>query len=207
MALKRIILHWSAGGNTANSSDRRHYHEIVEGDGTRVVGDKLPEANETTADGHYAAHVRKFNTGSIGLAMAAMAGAREKPFQKGDHPIRKAQLEAFVQMVAEYVDTYEIPITRETVLTHAEVQITHGIAQLGKWDITWLPGMTKPGHPLAVGDRLRQMVAEAHAALLSGGDPAAVAGLDDEGIVGEINALLQKLIERAEHAPQPGPGA
>ena len=161
MSLKRIIMHWSAGGNSANSSDREHYHEIVEGDGDRVRGDKLPEANLSTSDGHYAAHVRKFNTGSIGLSMAGMHGSSPAPFKKGNSPLKKKQVEVFVQMVAEYADTYDIEITRETVLTHSEVPITHGIVQPGKWDITWLPGMKKPDHPIKVGDRLREMITAA----------------------------------------------
>lgn len=159
MPLVRIIMHWSAGGHSANSNDRKHYHEIVEGDGTRVEGDLLPEANNSTGDGNYAAHTRMFNTGSIGLSMAAMEGALENPFDAGSAPITPEQLEAFVAMVAEYADTYKIPVTRRTILSHAEVQITHGIMQLGKWDITWLPGMKRPRDPIEVGDRLREMIA------------------------------------------------
>ena len=105
MPLVRIIMHWSAGGHSANSNDRKHYHEIVEGDGTRVEGDLLPEANNSTGDGNYAAHTRMFNTGSIGLSMAAMEGAKENPFDAGSAPITPEQLEAFVAMVAEYADT------------------------------------------------------------------------------------------------------
>lgn len=52
-------------------------------------------------------------------------------------------------------------MTRRTVLSHAEVQPTLGIRQRGKWDIAWLPGMAKPGDPVAVGDRLREQVAAA----------------------------------------------
>lgn len=161
MALKRIIMHWTAGGKTASALDREHYHEIVESDGTRVRGDKLPEANTSTADGHYVAHTRRLNTGSIGLSMAAMAGARERPFKKGAAAITKTQLNAFVEMVAEYADTYNIPVTRQTILTHAEVQPTLGVVQRGKWDITWIPGMTKPGDPIEVGDTLRAMITKA----------------------------------------------
>lgn len=160
MPLKRIIMHWSAGAHSANSSDRKHYHEIVEGDGSRVKGDLLPEANNSTADGNYAAHTRRLNTGSIGLSMASMAGAKEKPFDAGKFPITKVQLKAFVTMVAEYADTYDIAITRETVLTHAEVEPTLGVTQSGKWDITWLPGMKKPGAAIATGDRLRKMISD-----------------------------------------------
>ncbi|WP_170761955.1 N-acetylmuramoyl-L-alanine amidase [Ruegeria lacuscaerulensis] len=151
-------MHWSAGGHTANSSDKRHYHEIVEGDGNRVEGDHLPEANNSTADGRYAAHTRAFNTGAIGLSMAAMSGAKERPFKKGKYPITPVQLNVFVEMVAEYADTYNIDITRETILSHAEVEITHDVKQKGKWDITWLPGMVKPGHPIEVGDHLRELI-------------------------------------------------
>ena len=35
---------------------------------------------------------------------------------------------------------------------------TLGIVQRWKWDITWLPGMDQPGDPIAVGNRLREMV-------------------------------------------------
>ncbi|WP_208349105.1 N-acetylmuramoyl-L-alanine amidase [Pseudaestuariivita rosea] len=182
MSLRRIIMHWTAGGHSANSLDRKHYHEIVEGDGTRVQGDKLPEANESTRDGHYAAHTRALNTGSIGLSMAAMSGARERPFAKGKSPITEKQLDAFVAMVAEYADTYAIEITRETVLTHAEVQRTLGVAQRGKWDITWIPGMDKPGDPVEVGDRIRAMIKAKQAELYQPDLPALKgAGLDDLG--------------------------
>ena len=161
MALKRIVMHWTAGSNSANEIDLRHYHEIVEADGTRVLGNLRPEANESTSDGNYAAHTRAFNKDAIGLSMAGMAGAEERPFKAGQYPLTKVQVEMFAEMVAEYAETYSIGITRENVLTHAEVQITHGIIQAGKWDITWLPGMSRPGNAIQVGDKLREMVAAA----------------------------------------------
>lgn len=151
-------MHWTAGGHRASYLDLRHYHEIVEGDGNRVMGDLLPEANENTRDGKYAAHTRALNTGSIGLSMAAMAGAREAPFSAGSHPITDAQLKAFCEMVAEYADTYNIPVDRRTILTHAEVEPTLGVKQRGKWDITWFPGLSRPIDPIEAGDRLREMI-------------------------------------------------
>jgi len=157
MTLKRIIMHWTAGGAWASEIDKQHYHEIVQGDGSRVRGNLLPEANESTAGGHYAAHTRACNTGSIGLAMAGMMGAEERPFKMGAG-LTKPQVDAFCQMVAEYALTYSIPITRRTVLTHAEVQPTLGIWQRGKWDITWLPGMKAPDDPVEVGDALRERI-------------------------------------------------
>lgn len=193
MPLVRIIMHWTAGGNTANNTDVKHYHEIVEGDGTRVEGNHLPEANNNTGDGVYAAHTRAFNTGSIGLSMAAMAGAIHSPFADGSAPITNTQLDAFVAMVAEYADTYKIPVTRRTILSHAEVPITHGIPQAGKWDIAWLPGMNKPGNPVDVGDRLRAMISAKLAALQPAAQ-AVVADADDN--IAELTKLLAKMAKK-----------
>ena len=156
--MKRIIMHWTGGSGKANSTDLDHYHEIAQGDGSRVMGRHKPEANLNPRSGRYAAHTRALNTGSIGLAMAAMRGAREVPFRPGSDPITPAQLDAFTDMVAEYCSTYGIKVTRRTVLTHAEVQPTLGVWQRSKWDITWLPDMTRPADPVAVGDRLRAAV-------------------------------------------------
>lgn len=158
--MERIILHWTAGTHSASAEARNRYHEIVEGDGRRVMGDYAPEANLDCTDGQYARHTRGLNTGSIGLSMAAMAGARERPFDAGKYPIMPVQLTAFCDMVAEYALTYDIPVTPRTVLTHAEVQPTLGVWQRQKWDITWLPGLRRPIDPIEAGDRLRALVAQ-----------------------------------------------
>ena len=52
-----------------------------------------------------------------------------------------------------------IPVTRENVLTHAEVQSTLGIAQRAKWDVKWLPGMPTAVDAHEIGDTLRERVA------------------------------------------------
>lgn len=159
--MKRIIMHWTAGGNRATDLDRSHYHFIVEGDGNIVEGIHRPEANAgALKPGRYAAHTLNCNTGSIGVAVAAMLGAQEKPFSAGRHPITKAQLGALAMLCASLCRAYKIDVRRDTVLSHAEVQPTLGIAQRGKWDIAWLPGMDKPGNPVAVGDRLRDLIHE-----------------------------------------------
>ena len=163
--MKRIIWHWTGGGHNANGTDRRHYHFIIEGDGTVTAGNHPPEANRRIAnprDGStYAAHTRGANTGSIGIAVAAMRGAQERPFTPGPSPITEAQFFALVKLTSDLCTHYKIPVQRETVLSHAEVQPTLGIMQSGKWDITWLPGMPGPGDPVEVGDRLRGKVAAA----------------------------------------------
>ena len=155
--MKRIILHWTAGTNTASALDKNHYHFIVEGNGNIKNGVYSPEDNESTAT-PYAAHTRGMNTGSIGVALAAMHGATERPFNAGKYPITAKQVDALVGLISRLCDQYGIAVTPQTVLTHAEVEGTLGAKQRGKWDVTWLPGMDQAGHPSAVGDLLRQKV-------------------------------------------------
>jgi N-acetyl-anhydromuramyl-L-alanine amidase AmpD len=163
--MNRIIWHWTGGAHTANASDKRHYHFIIEGDGTVVAGNHPPEANATIhspRDGStYAAHTRGLNTGSIGIALAAMRGATERPFNAGPSPITQAQVDALVALTARLCGQYAIPVQRDTVLTHAEVQQTLKVAQRGKIDIMWLPSMTRTGDPVAIGDGLRDRVIDA----------------------------------------------
>lgn len=158
MTLARIHIHWTGGPNRATGLDRRHYHYVIEGDGTVIEGTFRPEDNLSTRDGNYAAHTLNANTGAIGIALAGMRDARERPFDRGPSPINRQQVDALVTLIVSLCARYGIRVTRQTVLTHAEVQPTLGIAQRGKWDITWLPGMDRPGDPVAVGDRIRTMV-------------------------------------------------
>jgi hypothetical protein len=157
-SVKRIIIHWSAGSHRVSSLDRRHYHRVIDGDGAVHDGVFPIEANERPVKGQYAAHTLNCNTGSIGVALAAMAGAVERPFSAGSHPITKEQLTALAKLCAGLAKQYDIPVTRTTILTHAEVQPTLGIKQRGKWDITWLPHMDQPGDPVVVGDMLRESI-------------------------------------------------
>ena len=160
--MKRIIIHWTGGANTASEVDLQHYHRVIDGAGRVHAGKHPISANAgKLVPGQYAAHTLNCNTGSIGVAIAAMAGANERPFSPGKFPITVAQEAALTALLLDLCREYQIPVTRETVLTHAEVQPTLMIAQRGKWDITWLPGMDRPGAPLAVGDVLRQRVRDA----------------------------------------------
>jgi hypothetical protein len=158
--MRRIIMHWSAGTYTVSGLDREHYHYIVDGDGAVVTGRFPVEANQVISrDRGYAAHTLNCNTGTIGVALAAMAGAIERPFKAGKFPITQDQLTAFTGLVYKLSVQYNIPITQETVLTHAEVQPTLGIKQRGKWDICWLPGMSASADPISVGNVLRRLIA------------------------------------------------
>lgn len=64
-------------------------------------------------------------------------------------------------LCAELRRRYHIPLSRKAAPAHADMQPALGMAQRGKWDVTWLPGLSGPGAPLAVGAMLRaRMLAE-----------------------------------------------
>ncbi|MFG6081586.1 N-acetylmuramoyl-L-alanine amidase [Paracoccus litorisediminis] len=202
--MKRIILHWSAGGNAVSALDRQHYHFIIDGAGAVHDGNHKPEANASVLKtGAYAAHTLNCNTGSIGVALAGMAGAVDRPFAPGKQPITQAQIEALARLCADLCKRYGIPITRSTVLSHAEVQPTLGIAQRGKWDIAWLPGMTAPGDPVEVGDNLRARIRDAMTAPAQIETPVApLPPTLQRGDVGAVVSRAQSLLLAAGFDPQ-----
>lgn len=158
--MKRIIWHWSAGSHRASVLDREHYHLLIEGDGRVIYGAKPISANAAPLSGVYAAHTRALNTDSIGIAVCAMHGAQQSPFKAGSYPITEAQVRQLVQETARLAKGYNIPVTRQTILSHAEVQPTLGVQQAGKWDIAWLPGRATATDPIGCGDYLRKLVSE-----------------------------------------------
>ena len=156
--LHRVHLHWTAGAYGDIALERKHYHVLVLENGRAVMGDLAPEANADTTDGRYAAHTRAANQGAIGVAVDAMAGAQYSPFSAGPYPITEAQMDGLASEVANLCDTYDIPVSKYSVLTHAEIEPTLGIKQRNKWDICWIPGMNRPGDPVEVGNAIRQMI-------------------------------------------------
>ena len=156
--MKRIIMHWSAGAHRASNEDRAHYHLMIEGGGNVVYGDKPISANAAPLSKDYAGHTYKLNTDSIGVAVCAMRGARQAPFSPGQYPITEAQVQGLVREVARLAKSYNIPVTRQTILSHAEVQPTLGVRQAGKWDIAWIPGWKSATDPIGVGDHLRALI-------------------------------------------------
>lgn len=156
-SMKRIISHWTAGQHRASGDDRKHYHILVESDGTLIRGVHSIADNVTTADQVYAAHTLGFNTGSIGISACCMAGAVESPFQGGVCPMTKEQWETLAQVAAELCQFYRIPVTPTTVLGHGEVEVNCGKPQKGKWDpliLPWNPGLSRT----EVGTMFRAMV-------------------------------------------------
>ena len=156
--MKRVIAHWTAGAGRASAEDKAHYHRLVEYDGTVVAGAEAVEDNIVTSDGDYAAHTLRLNTGSIGVAMCGMRGAVEHPFDAGPSPLNEAQFNAFCKLVADLCVEYGIPVTPQTVLTHAEVQTTLGVQQRGKWDVARLPWRDDLRGARSVGDFMRQRI-------------------------------------------------
>ena len=158
--MKRLIWHWTAGTHKANSVDKKSYHFIIEGDGTVVKGNFPVSANapgKKLISGQYAAHTLGLNSGSIGISLAAMAGAQESPFKTGSYPITTAQVASLVSLSHKLGLEYKIPVSPLTMLSHAEVEKTLGVKQKNKWDITYLPGYGKRSAK-DTGDILRGMV-------------------------------------------------
>jgi len=137
--MERIVVHWTGGGHKASANDRAHYHLLIEADGNVVQGIPTIDLNQRPARKGYAAHTLRCNSGSIGVSLCCMAGAIEAPFHPGVAPMTKTQWDALPHVLAALCKFYQIPVTPQTVLSHAEVQPTLGIAQKQKWDITRLP--------------------------------------------------------------------
>lgn len=137
--VNRVIVHWTAGAHRASRLDRSHYHILIEGDGKIVRG--IPSIDKNDARGvkpGYAAHTQNCNSGSIGVSLCCMAGAVESPFKAGPSPMTREQWGALPAVLAALCRRNSIPVTPQTVLSHAEVQGTLGIPQRGKWDISRL---------------------------------------------------------------------
>ena len=157
--MRRIVTHWTAGAYSVSALDREHYHIIIAGDGTLVRGDHTIVDNVSSADGDYAAHTRNCNTQSIGVSVACMAGAIERPFSAGPYPMTLLQWTTMARVCAQLCQFYGIQVTPTTVLGHGEVQRNLGIAQAGKWDpmvLPWKPTLTFT----EVGDAFRNKVKE-----------------------------------------------
>lgn len=155
--MKRIILHWTGGAGAVSDLDREHYHAIVDAAGRVTLGEHDIEDNLNCNDGDYAAHTRGCNTGSIGLAIAAMGGATERNPRASRHLPTRVQVDALCRLAAKLARAYCIPVQRETILNHGEVERVLGNKQAGKWDINWLPWDIAP-HKSA-GDWLRARIA------------------------------------------------
>lgn len=160
--MNRITGHHSAGPHKPTATDRKHYHRIVDGDGQVHAGDRAITDNapgRPFTSGTYAAHTRNLNSGNIGLSMSCMAKAQwANPRACSAYPTA-AQIDAFCREAARLCREWSVQPERETLLSHAEVEITLRVPQKGKWDFDYsLLGRTFSRDPVAVGDEWRQEV-------------------------------------------------
>lgn len=159
----RIIWHHTAGGYHPNAVDRAAYHRLIDGEG--VVHDGLHpiSANapgKALVAGQYAAHCLNLNSGSIGVAVCAMANAVWSAPATWTHPVKAGQVDALIRETARLCVQYGITPGPRTTLSHAEVQPTLGVAQKNKWDFDYsLPGRRDGSRdPQRIGDELRAEV-------------------------------------------------
>lgn len=138
--MERIHLHWTAGGNKANSTDKNAYHILIEGDGSLVLGNRSIKENAHPRTSRYAKHTKDANTGAIGVSLCCMAGKKisESTYNKSTAPMTRTQWEKSFEVIADLAEKYDILVTPTTILTHAEVEPNLKIKQDGKWDITRL---------------------------------------------------------------------
>jgi N-acetyl-anhydromuramyl-L-alanine amidase AmpD len=149
--LKRICIHWTAGGAKANAVERQHYHFIVEATGDVVKGVHTPEMNIAPLAGKdYAQHCGGGNSNTIGVAVAG----------RGE-TITAVSMEALFKLVAELCKQYNIPIDHDTVYTHYEFGVRNPrTSSVGKPDISrivYSPEVAKL-KPHEVGDFIRGKV-------------------------------------------------
>ncbi|MBR2526640.1 N-acetylmuramoyl-L-alanine amidase [bacterium] len=137
--MKRIIIHWTAGGSVPNCHEKECYHYLVDSLGKVYSGKFKPEANEVCKNGFYAEHTGGGNTGSIGIALCGMMGFKDRQ-SIGNYPITKIQFESAMQLCAKVAKKYDIPISKTTVMTHYEFGLSHPkTTSAGKIDITFIP--------------------------------------------------------------------
>lgn len=146
--ITRAHWHWTGGAHKPNALDRKHYHALVHGDGS------VEWLHEPTAR---LSHTLNANGGAIGLGVCGMAGATERPWSAGPYAIRPIQIAALVRETARMCHEFDLPVSRWSTLSHAEIQPTLGIRQRGKIDFIWLPGFAGPKDPISTGDVLREM--------------------------------------------------
>lgn len=137
--MKRIIIHWTAGGYYPNADEKNYYHFLIDKDGNLHSGKFPPEANLNCRQGAYAAHTGGGNTGSVGIAMCAMAGFKNKS-ECGNYPITKKQFEATMAKCAELAIKYNISANSTNIMTHYEFGLKNPkTSSAGKIDVTYIP--------------------------------------------------------------------
>lgn len=160
--VRGVVWHWTAGAEGLIDLEKKHYNFLTDVHGTVYKG------NSTVYDqvrynwrlGIGASHTKNMNTGWIGISQDAMAGANGWPMDWGSNPITWEGTDAMLEQTAKMCRRYDIPVSKWTTLSHAEVQETLGIKQRNKWDYMVLPGDEGPRDAVEVGDILRERMLE-----------------------------------------------
>lgn len=137
--MKKIIIHWTAGGYYPNAVEKNYYHFLVDKDGKIYKGKFSPEANLNCKSGLYAAHTGGGNTASIGVAMCGMKDFRNKT-DCGEYLITQKEFESAMKLCAELALKYGIAVSPSNVMTHYEFGIKNpNTSSAGKIDVTYIP--------------------------------------------------------------------
>ncbi len=161
--MKRICMHWTAGGLIPNAADKEHYHFLVTN--KSVIRGKYPveannrvlspnvwkqakDYNKPDADESYAAHCGGGNSFAIGIALCGHPTNPKALFTR-------SQVELMCYTIADLCKQYKIPITPDTVYTHYEFGLKNPkTSSRGKPDISSLP------YPLMIGNVIRKLKPE-----------------------------------------------
>jgi hypothetical protein len=155
--LHRVHWHWTASGYVVSTEIASHYNGVSDFQGISYDGGARPEHQADYRAGSVGvSHTLNANTGAIGEAVAAMRGAKDYPFSWGDSPLNWEMIDAMLCRTAQHCRDFDIPVSRYSTLSHAEIQPTLGITQNGKWDFSVLPEMDKVSSAIVVGDILRE---------------------------------------------------
>lgn len=161
--VRGIVWHWTAGSKGLIELELNSYNFLHDVEGNTYDG-KATIAEQVMYDwrrGVGVSHTRSMNTGWIGQSVDAMAGAKQtNPITWGTNPITWKGLDAMLEQSADLVKEYDIPVSKWTTLSHAEVQPTLGVTQKWKWDYVVLPGDTVSRDPVEIGDILRKRLME-----------------------------------------------
>lgn len=160
--VRGVVWHWTAGANGLIELEKEAYNFLTD------IKGNIYDGNSTIAEqvmydwrkGIGASHTKSMNTGWVGISQDAMAGANGWPMKWGSHPITWEGTDAMLKQTWDVCQEYQIPVSKWTTLSHAEVQATLGVPQSNKWDYMVLPGYDKPVDAVKVGDILRTRMLE-----------------------------------------------
>jgi len=160
--IRGIVWHWTAGASGIIDLERDSYNWLFDTEGRIYKGlhTVTDQVNYDWRKDIGASHTKSMNTGWLGLSLDAMAGAKESPLEWGFNPITWKGIDAMLDHTMDLCESYDIPISPWTTLSHAEVQQTLGITQRFKWDYKVLHGYTHAKDARLVGDELRERMME-----------------------------------------------